>query len=160
MTPVPEEVTTARLRLQPLRPDTARAVLAGELECVDPAPGWPHADSLVVVRAALELGWPTWLILKSARVIGECGLKGWPDAGGVVEVGYGLAEPARRHGYGREAVSGLLDWLARRGYAREVLAEVAAGNTASRRLVGALGFVETSVSNGFVYYRKRLLTPE
>lgn len=162
MTPVQEELVTERLRLRQLDPATARGVLAGDLDRVRPAPGWPHPDSLVVFRAAVELGWPTWLIAESAsaQVIGECGLKGWPGVDGVVEVGYGLAEPFRGRGYGREAVGGLLEWLAARGYATEVLAEVAAGNAASRRLVRALGFAETATHDGYVYYRRRLITRE
>jgi RimJ/RimL family protein N-acetyltransferase len=156
-----ELVTSARCRLTPLDGVTARALLAGAPAGVKPGPGWPHADSLTAIRAAVELGWPSWLVeLRSTgEVIGECGLKGWADVAGSVEIGYGLAGPARGHGYGREAVGALLDWLVRRRLARRVLAEVAAGNTASRRLVEALGFSETETRHGFVYYAKDLPEP-
>lgn len=162
MNPGQQAVRTPRLDLDPLPQGPARALLAGSRDAVPSADGWPHADSLVVVRAAVELGWPIWLVYlrKSGQVIGECGLKGWADDTGSVEIGYGFAEPFRGQGYGREAVGGILGWLARTGYAREVLAEVAAGNVASRRLVAALGFVEGEARGGYVYYRKPLATRE
>jgi RimJ/RimL family protein N-acetyltransferase len=150
-----EPIETLRCRLVPLDLDLARAMLGGDFSAVRPAHGWPHEDSLTVVRARLTLGWPTWLVtrLDSGEVIGECGLKGWAGPSGTVEIGYGLAAPVRGQGYGREMVAALVGWVEGRRLADAVLAEVAAGNTPSRRLVEGLGFVEHAARNGFVYYR-------
>lgn len=153
--PQQEAIETRRCRLVPLPPDVARAMLTGDFSAIKPAKGWPHEDSLTVVRAAVQLGWPTWLVtrLDTGEVIGECGLKGWAGPSETVEVGYGLAEPVRGQGYGKEMVGGLVGWVEDRRLADTVLAEVAATNLPSRRLVESLGFTEQSARNGFVYYR-------
>ena len=45
-----------------------------------------------------------------ARVIGAGGIKGPPDAAGIVEIGYAILPSHRRQGYAREAVDGWLAW--------------------------------------------------
>jgi len=149
-------IHTERCVLEPLDIPTARALAAGRWDAVPGGPGWPHPDTAVVVSAALSLGWPTWLIRcgpADGAVIGECGLKGAPEPGGPVEIGYGLAGPARGHGYAREAVAALLGWLAEDRQATAVLAEVKLTNTASRRLVEGLGFTLDEERDGFAHYR-------
>jgi RimJ/RimL family protein N-acetyltransferase len=150
---------TPRLVLEPLPAELARRMLSGELDTARPADGWPHEDSFVVLRMTVDAGWPTWLVRlreptdhpAAGRVIGECGLKGWPDGSGTVEIGYGLATPYRGQGFGTELVGEVVRWLPAAG-ARRVLAEVAVGNVASRRLVERLGFTVDRCVGGFVYY--------
>jgi hypothetical protein len=79
---------TPRLVLEPLAPDVARAIVAGDLSGVRPAAGWPHDDTLDGIRLGLERGVrTTWLVLRNGVVIGDCGLHGPPDEEGEVEIG-------------------------------------------------------------------------
>ena len=53
-----------------------------------------------------------WLIvIKDDNIgVGTVGFKGAPDSNGSVEIGYGLDEKFRCHGYMSEAVSEMLTW--------------------------------------------------
>lgn len=149
---------TGRLVLVPQTLAAARDVVAGGTAGLDFAPGYPHDDSLDVLRFMAGHGVDDadggWFVTLAAdgRVIGDCGLKGWADADGRVEVGYGLAAPFRGLGYGSEAVGALLGWLRTRSEVRTVLAEVLAANAPSRRLVERLGFAATAEEGGSVWY--------
>ena len=76
--------------------------------------------------------------LADERAIGGIGFKGQPDRGGV-EIGYGLAPSARRHGYAAEAVIALLTVAADHGLSR-VTADTTLDNFASRRTLIRAGF--------------------
>jgi RimJ/RimL family protein N-acetyltransferase len=96
----------------------------------------------------------------SARTaVGLIGFHGPPDEHGRAEVGYEVFAPYRRQGYAREAVSGLLDWAARRHGAHTFLATIASDNEPSMRLALGLGFrqvgaqVDEEGSVDFVYER-------
>ncbi len=124
----------------------ARALLAGEDPGLPLADGYPHADTIDGLRLTVEhatsdddLGW-FMTLADDGRVVGDCGTKGWVDAEGRVEIGYGVAAPFRGHGYGLEAVDALVTWLREQPDARRVTAEVEVGNVASRRVLERLGF--------------------
>jgi ribosomal-protein-alanine N-acetyltransferase len=118
------------------------------------APGWPHTDTAAGLSFAASGAW-TWLVLDDdGRIAGECGVKTLPDANGEVEIGYGLAAPSRGRGLGGRAVAALLDELRTRPDVRAVVAEVAVGNLASRRLLERLGFTVSGVIDGYVWYRR------
>jgi [ribosomal protein S5]-alanine N-acetyltransferase len=72
--------------------------------------------------------------------VGLIGFHGPPDELGRAEIGYEVFAPHRRRGYAREAVSGLLDWAARRHGVRTFLASIASDNEPSMRLALGLGF--------------------
>ena len=140
-----------RVALVPLPRPVASAVLSGHglddalaAAGMRAAPGWPHEDSPDAVRALAEHGdaTPSWLVVVDGEVVGDCGWAGPPDADGTVEVGYGLAAPARGQGVGTEAVAVLLAWTQAQPGVRAVAARVRVGNEASRRLLRRLGFVE------------------
>src|SRR5271154_3093414 len=103
------EILTERLVLTPLDPDLVGALLAGDSSVVSCGDGWPHADTRDGLSIAAECG--GWLGKCSGLVIGDCGLVGEVNVDGEVEIGYGLALPARGHGLGSELVKGLSDWL-------------------------------------------------
>lgn len=111
-----------------------------------PARGWPHADSPDALRPLAEHGAPGsdggWLVCRDGEVVGDCGWCGGPDADGDVELGYGLAGPARGQGVGTETVAVLSAWAERQSGVRRLVAQVQVGNDASRRLLARLGFVE------------------
>lgn len=147
-------LTTERLVLVPQTLAAARAVLAGEDAGLELAEGFPHADTFDALRMFVEHGssdddggW--WVTLRSdRRVIGDCGTLGWTDDRGRVEIGYGLAAPSRRQGYGTEAVRALAGWVAAQPGVTAVTASVEVGNLASRRLLERLGFVLVGEADG------------
>jgi ribosomal-protein-alanine N-acetyltransferase len=78
----------------------------------------------------------------------------WPAAGGVVEIGYGLAEPYRGSGYATEAVEAMCEWLFAEAGATVITATgIEADNPASRRVLEKLGFTQTSEDQRHVAYR-------
>ena len=151
MTPI----VTSRLVLVPVTPELARAVVAGDLADISAGPGWPHADTVDAMAMALApRAGPAWLVTADGLVIGDCGSYAWPDEEGVVEIGYGVAEPFRRKGYATEAVAGMCRWLRAEAGAIAITAtSVDAGNHASRRVLEKLGFARVDESDLHVSYR-------
>jgi ribosomal-protein-alanine N-acetyltransferase len=150
-----------QVSLVPVPYDVAVAVVAGRdvtppLAAVglEPGPGWPHADSPDALRPLAEHGGPGedggWLISRDSKVMGECGWRGGPDADGDVELGYGLAGPAREQGVGTEAVALLSAWAEQQPGVRRLVAEVQVGNEASRRVLARLGFEEETARPSWV----------
>lgn len=73
---------TARLRLDPLTTETARAILAGDLSGRTAVDGWPHEDTADGLAMAVKAGYPpSWLITAGRTVIGDCGTHGPVDEG-------------------------------------------------------------------------------
>lgn len=139
-----EPIETPRLVLVPIPPDLAEAILGGDLTGVRAAEGWPHESTLDPFRAAVKrnVELPGWFVTLDGLVIGDCHTHGAADAGGDIEIGYGLAAPYRGFGYGTELVEGLSQWLlAQPGIRRVVARHVPTGNVASRRVLERAGFV-------------------
>lgn len=77
--------------------------------------------------------------LNSGKKIGS--ISTFPDESGQeYDIGYCIHKDYWKKGYGSEAVTILLEWIKEKG-AKTVTAEVAAENTASRRLLEKLGFI-------------------
>lgn len=72
-------------------------------------------------------GWWFWYLhLKQPepeQLIGICGFKGRPDAGGRVEIGYSILSQFRNRGFASEAVQGLVNWAFSHSSVTEVCAE-------------------------------------
>ena len=131
-----EPLTTARLSLVPFDPETARAVLAGDLSSLDPAPDWPHEDTVDGLSGAVQYGWPAgWMVTFEDKVIGDCGTHGPADKDGVIEIGYGLAASQRGRGFGTELVGAISAWLLGQPGVSAVIASTLADNFASRRVL-------------------------
>ena len=77
-----------------------------------------------------------------AEVVGDIGFHGPPDAEGMVEIGYSVAEPWRRRGFATEAALALSAWAARQPGVRRLRASVAPDNVASLRVAAQLGLTE------------------
>jgi RimJ/RimL family protein N-acetyltransferase len=149
---------TPRLVLDPIPLAVARAILAGELSAVDPAPGWPHEETLDGLRRDVargdERGTGWFVRLHDGPVIGDCGWSGGPGPDGTAEVTYAVAAPFRRRGYATEAVGAFAAWtLTRPGCAR-LVARVLADNLGSRRLLERLGFGLDGVAAGWLCYQR------
>lgn len=145
---------TPRLVIRPQSLDAVRALLDGADSGLALAPGYPHADTFDALHMVLpyaegehHLGWFITLAA-DGRVIGDCGTKGWVDADGRLEIGYGLSAAYRQRGYGTEAVSALVGWLRGRPGVGMLIAEVEVGNVASRRLLERVGFTLESEDVG------------
>ncbi len=152
-----ERIVTARLVLEPLSRETARALMAGAPDGLRHGPGWPHADTLDGVRMVAEHGSEAWLILEEGVVVGDAGTFGPPDEQGDVEIGYGLAEPARGRGLATEFVPALARHVIARSDVRRVVARgVLAGNAPSRRALERAGFELEREERGLTWYA---LTP-
>src|SRR2546430_8027580 len=104
-------------------------MLAGDLSALRAGEGWPHAETLLPLRAAAKYdAEPGWLVTLDGIVIGDCHTHGPADDAGDVEIRYGLAEPYRGFGYARELVRALSPWLLDPAETRPVVArQVAIG---------------------------------
>ena len=148
-----ERVVTARMVLEPLSADGARAVVAGDLSRVRPGDGWPHADTVDGLRMVATGAAEAWLVTLDGLVIGDAGTHGPPDADGDVEIGFGLAEPYRGLGYASELVPALAGALLARPDVRRVVArEVLADNVPSRRSLERAGFRVEREERGLAWY--------
>jgi RimJ/RimL family protein N-acetyltransferase len=154
-------VSTARLDLVSLTPELLEASLAGERGRVERAlgaslpEGWPADPSVLRLRLeqlrrdpGLQPFVLRAIVLRDgARVVGHIGFHSRPGpayldavAMGGIELGYTVFPEARRRGYAREAVTGLIDWAARvHGVTRFVLS-IGVDNAPSLALAHQLGF--------------------
>ncbi len=85
-------------------------------------------------------------------MIGDCGIHGEPDERGDVELGYGLAHPYRRRGYGTEVAIGLSRWLLAQDAVRRVVGRAALDNPPGRRTLERAGFKLESVDDEYARY--------
>ena len=151
---------TARLRLEPLTAETARAILAGDLSGLaatglTAADGWPHDDTADGLAMAVKTGHqPGWLVTAGGAVIGDCGTHGPVDESGSVEIGYGLAAPSRGQGYGTEAVAAITEWLLSQPGVRQVRAHTLTSNAPSRRVLEKAGFTYVGLDAGEALYQR------
>jgi RimJ/RimL family protein N-acetyltransferase len=146
-----QTIPAGRLELRPLTPAHAQAILDGDRSGLNPADGWPHADTLDGLRGVTN-GSYGWLVLLDGVVIGDCGTLGGIDADGAVEIGYGLAGPYRRQGHGTEMVRGLVDWFRAQPDVRRVVAGTLVDNVPSRRVLERAGFSFERVDAGEARY--------
>jgi RimJ/RimL family protein N-acetyltransferase len=143
---LPGSISTRRLRLPVITPQSAAAMLAGRRD-----PAWhrdfPRRDDLdAVSMVKVEDSWNPRLIVRAfdGLVCGTIGFFGPPQAAadGVpeTEAGYGLVAEARGHGLATEALKALLIEVDRLGV--RVRAQVLPENTASVRVLAKCGFTE------------------
>ena len=151
-------LTTERLHLEPVTAEMAAAVIAGDFSAltaagITAAAGWPHEDTADGLAMVVKTGLPlSWLIVADGAVIGDCGLHGPGEDAGLVEIGYGLAEPSRGQGYGSEAVAAITGWLLSQPEVRQVRACTLTDNMPSRRVLEKAGFTYTGVEDGEAVY--------
>ena len=158
-----------RICLRPVSQEMARAIVDGDRRD-DWAPDYPTDGDVVicaVVLRAIDAGvayrppslatpWTgPWQICvrndAGETVIGAVGFKGGPVEG-TVEIGYGIAESARGHGYVTDAVMALLQLVGDHDVA--VVAETEPGNDASERVLQRCGFVTThTAADGNLWWR-------
>ncbi|GIG01605.1 GNAT family N-acetyltransferase [Catellatospora citrea] len=143
-------IETERLVLRPYTPILAARIADGAPRDPHWADDYPFDGDQTAARMYLQAGAPAgpWVpytveVRASGLVVGGVGFHGAPDASGTVEIGYGLAESARGHGYAAEAASALVA-LAQRLGARQVVATLEYDNQPSANVLRRAGFTEQS----------------
>lgn len=96
------------------------------LENSSPADPWIHGFKLVH--------------RESGAVVGRCGFKGPPDAGGMVEIAYGVNPESEGNGYATEAAQALVAYAFTRGLVRVARAHTLPQQNASTRILTRCGF--------------------
>jgi RimJ/RimL family protein N-acetyltransferase len=150
-------IETPLVRLVPMDRKQADALRQGDLLGIRAGRGWPHADTLDGIGAAVAGEDPEalpWLILlrSDGVVVGDLGWKGTPSTDGEVEIGYGLAAPYRGRGLATHAVGALVDWLRMQQTVRRVVAQTDSDNTPSRRVLERVGFTVLREDRDGVWY--------
>lgn len=153
----PVRITTERLVLEPVQPQWAAAVVAGDLAGLDglePGAGWPHGDTFDGLRMTLEFGKPLgWFVVLDGVIVGDCGTHAPVDDEGDVEIGYGIAGPFRGRGLATEVVEAMVEFLLGAGGARRVVATTdAAANPASSRVLTKCGFSLDRIDGSTAWY--------
>lgn len=164
----PFSLTTERLHLRPCPLFAAQVARFGRRHVesllkmpVDPAwfttdarglfsyyADWLHSDPA-------QFGWGLWLIelRDQPLIIGSAGFKGYPNASGMIEIGYGIGPDYRRLGYTTEAVRALLAWGWEQAGVRTITAECLHHNHGSRRVLEKVGMTQTRAQGDFLYWR-------
>jgi RimJ/RimL family protein N-acetyltransferase len=149
-----------RVRVQPIDPPLAQALLAGVPSAgLAWEEGYPMTPVLGISRrivaAAEPLGsFSAYVIVRLADglAIGDAGFHGPPSDGGEAEIGYALAPAARGSGFIHEALALLIAWASSEPSVRVLTARVDAGNVASERVLGRLGFARDGGQGGMNSY--------
>ncbi len=150
----PVSLASERLILRRTRIEDA-AALHEAYRDVDLMRWWscaPHADLAETIAYLAPRGdtpaWCGWTITLAAdgRVIGT--VAATERRPGVAEIGYLLVRSAWGHGYAREAVTRLLDWLIHDEGMRRISADVDPDNAASIALLCHLGFQREGLLRG------------
>jgi RimJ/RimL family protein N-acetyltransferase len=166
-----EKIQTGRLELIPLSLDQLETALMS-IPQLSVSLGIPIVESLLdgIVQRAVTMkiekmkkapdeqhAWFTyWLIvIKSEKIgAGMVGFKGIPNQAGEVEIGYGIDEIFRSHGYMTEAVCALVDWAFTHPECSAVTAtKVLINNFGSQKVLIKSGFKEISSDENFINYR-------
>jgi len=82
-----------------------------------------------------------WMVLRATNeIVGSLSFHGPPDDTGMLEIGLGVHEKFQRHGYGREALTGMWTWACRQEGVKLFRYTVDPNNQPSVALIEAFGF--------------------
>lgn len=98
-----------------------------------------------------QQSWLTyWLIIIKEENIGAgmLGFKGYPNAEGSTEIGYGIDPAYKNKGYMSEAVKALIEWAFTHPFCKTITA-TEVYNPASKRLLEKLGSIQTEANEKF-----------
>lgn len=156
------EIVTARLRLDALRDEDAEALFAYRGDpAVSRFQGWKPASraeaaEFIEAQKAVAPGMPgTWWqrairLRDSGELAGDLGLHFADDRN--VEVGISLAPAHQRHGYAREALEVMLDFVFGGLHKQRVIARVAPRNFMCMRLLEGVGMRRRDLQAGDVVF--------
>jgi RimJ/RimL family protein N-acetyltransferase len=146
-------IETKRLQLISCDEEILNAILSGDggiskLLNINVASPWSEAGE-PAFRFALEKissnqdeeKWWTYIpVLKSENMlIGSGGYKGRPDAEGMIEIGYEIAESYRRRGFATEMANGLIQNGFQHDVVKTIRAHTLAEENTSTKVLGKCG---------------------
>lgn len=151
-----EPISTARLELVALEPETIRHLIHGDRQKAEKVQGlripqeFPRHDDidgfLAIQLQRMQASpdrreWMARLMVARAQeeVIGHCGFHGPPEVIGRAEIGYTVFRPFRGKGFAKEAARALVEWALTNGETK-VYASVSPDNAPSLAVVRSLGF--------------------
>ena len=93
------------------------------------------------------------VLKEERRIVGSLAFKGPPDRENAVEIGYGFDSFYHNRGLATEAVGEMVRWALDEEGVEAVIAETANMNVASMRVLQKVGFVITSATQRYLYWR-------
>ncbi|CAB4336674.1 unannotated protein [freshwater metagenome] len=82
-----------------------------------------------------------WIVLRETKqVVGSISFHAPPDEVGMIEIGFGICEPCRNNGYGKEALLGMWTWVIDQPGVQTLRYTVSASNGPSMSIINSLGF--------------------
>ena len=135
------QLHTPRLRLVMCTPEEARAQVAqmDEQDRKQLSPDWLARLAATTTVDPWVLGFSI-VLDASGDGIGSCGFKGPPDAGGMVEIAYGIAPEHHNKGYATEAAAALVQFARADAQVRIIRAHTMEDANASARVLVKCGF--------------------
>lgn len=137
-------IKTSRLLLQPCMVAHLTALMAADnsfektfqLQVMEGYLEFPEALPSMLARLGssdFDSKWGSYLFIHSTdqTLIGMGGFKANPDEDGMIELGYGIANDYRGHGYATEAAQGLIQFAFQHEQVRKVWAHTLAEVNAS-----------------------------
>ena len=93
------------------------------------------------------------LLKEERRIVGSLAFKGPPNRDNAVEIGYGFDPSYHNRGLATEAVGEMVRWALGEDGVATVIAETANKNVASMRVLQKVGFVITSATDRYLYWK-------
>ncbi len=93
------------------------------------------------------------VLKEERRIIGSLAFKGPPNRENEVEIGYGFDSFYHNRGLATEAVREMVRWALCEDGVEAVIAETANMNVASMRVLQKVGFVITSATSRYLYWK-------
>ena len=138
-------VETERMYLYPLSDEEMRLVIENESDS-EMKQAYMEMLEGSLSNSDKRIWYAIWnmeLKDESGIIVGDFCFKGLSDDR-VIEIGYGLKEEYRHHGYMTEAVKAITEWALSQDGVKQVEAETDAENIASQKVLLQSGFI----SNG------------
>ncbi|WP_407648398.1 GNAT family N-acetyltransferase [Aliidongia dinghuensis] len=88
-----------------------------------------------------------WMVVADTEVVGLCSYKA-PPSEGQAEIGYGIAASRRNLGYATFAVQAIIEAARKEGALEALVAETAAANPSSERVLEKNGFCRVGQRDG------------
>lgn len=103
-----------------------------------------------------------WTLIskKDNKMVGDLCFVGAPNAGGEIEIGYGIYDINAGLGFMTEAVGGMISWAKKQTEIHAIIADTEKQNTASFRVLEKNGFVKTSETETLLKWKLRINTIE
>ena len=149
-----------RIELRPIDPKSAADLCGGGDGGFDWVAGGPYEgtrDACAALSGAALAGvfdpdWGAYAIVRTedGRALGGVGFHG-PPSGGVVEIGYDLADSARGLGYATEAARAVCGYALEQSEVEVVVAHTDPENSASQRVVARVGFTRDGEGENGLY---------